>query len=134
MPNLNLLLTKANYKLFMVHKALVGADTWDQYVEKACGHFPMKIKVYGEKFEFSDPPPKHKDNRNVTVRMSDDTHTRVGETRKHLGYTWREFLMYPSQNDKVPEIITEWESTTSTSMVTKVHMGPYPFKDGEDAE
>lgn len=108
MPNLNIDLTPMNYRLLTLHKSLVEADTWDDYVNKACMKYPMKAKKYGEHLPFSLPPPKREHNRKVTMRMSAATHVKADRIRFNLGYTWREFFLYPSQNDGVQRILNTW--------------------------
>lgn len=108
MPNLNIDVTQMDYWLLIIHKALVGGDTWDEYVNVACLNFPMKAKVYGEKLSFSDHPPKTANNRKVTIRMSKETHARADKVRENLAFTWREFLLYPSQNDSVAKVLSAW--------------------------
>ena len=110
MPNINILMKSEDYQYLMIHKALMEAYTWDDYVEKACTNFPMKARTYGESLEYSSPPPDHIDNKSVTIRMSDATHNKVNPRRESLGYTWREFLMYPSQNDWVYDVVNLWTS------------------------
>ena len=114
-PNINLPMDPFDYRVLMVHKALVGGIKWDDYVDRACMNFPMKIKTYGEVFSFSHPPPMDDPARNVrkvTIRMTDATYAKANRYRDDLGYTWREFLMYPSQKDDIHKIIENWYRST----------------------
>jgi hypothetical protein len=125
MPNINVDMTDDDYQYLMIHKALFRAYTWDAYVMKACLNWPMKAKEYGTSMSYSIPPPDHIDNKKVTFRMSDTTHEKVNVVREKLGYTWREFLMYPSQHDDICTLVMRWSNKSEGFQV---------LAEGEDNE
>lgn len=116
MPSFTLLMTEHDYMKLIIHKALVEAANWDQYIQYACMPFPMRSRDYSDGFPFSEPP-RMNNLKQVSIRMSDEVHAKANEIRRKLNFTWREFVMYPSQNDGIDSLIQQW---TLSSRLNKV--------------
>jgi len=105
----------------VTHKALLEAETWDDYVQKVL-QYPMQRLNYGE-----DPFTIEGSTKMVTVRLKADTYERANEVRGRLNRTWRHMILEPSDRDKVRETIQWFESQSSIMPRTEVaHFGQEP--------